>query len=409
MTSLSDTTLRALASAAWWLFPAAVCCAGVLALFDQGISASSVAQGVGFIVVLLAFPLTGLLVLRRQPRNTIGWVLTGIGLVWSIGGLADSYARYGLVVDPGSLPGPAITATVANAIWAPALGLMGTFLLLLFPDGHLPSPRWRPVGWVCAATVVTLTVVLYLAPGELEQSPVPGLSNPLAIDGADQVFDVLFAVLLPLFALCILASAAAVVRRYRHSSGVERQQLKWLAAAGAVTASVFLIGIFGSAFAPSQGEEPLWLQVLNQASFLAFALIPVSIGVAILRHRLYAIDVVINRALVYGSLTAILAAVYVGSVLLLQLVLNPLDNQSDLAVAGSTLAVAALFGPARRRIQAAVDKRFYRSRYDAARTLNAFAGRLRHEVDLEAVGTDLRAAVRETVQPADVSLWLSIR
>ena len=381
-------------------------CAGTVRPGDLGVVSG---PGCGLIVVLLAFPLTGLLVLRRQPRNTIGWVLTGIGLVWSIGGLADSYARYGLVVDPGSLPGPAITATVANAIWAPALGLMGTFLLLLFPDGHLPSPRWRPVGWVCAATVVTLTVVLYLAPGELEQSPVPGLSNPLAIDGADQVFDVLFAVLLPLFALCILASAAAVVRRYRHSSGVERQQLKWLAAAGAVTASVFLIGIFGSAFAPSQGEEPLWLQVLNQASFLAFALIPVSIGVAILRHRLYAIDVVINRALVYGSLTAILAAVYVGSVLLLQLVLNPLDNQSDLAVAGSTLAVAALFGPARRRIQAAVDKRFYRSRYDAARTLNAFAGRLRHEVDLEAVGTDLRAAVRETVQPADVSLWLRIR
>ncbi|MDQ3105769.1 MAG: hypothetical protein M3Q87_11275 [Actinomycetota bacterium] len=406
MTSLSDTTLRGLASAGWWLFVATFLIAGALASLNEAITPSSVAEGLGYLVVLLPFPLTGLLVLRRQPRNTIGWVLTGIGLVWSIGGLADSYARYGLIVDPGSLPEPAVAATVANATWVPALGLMGTFLLLLFPDGHLPSPRWRPVAWVCAATVVTLTVVIYPAPGELEQSPVPGLSNPLAIEGAAQVFDVLFTVLLPLFALCILASAAGVVRRFRRSRGVERQQLKWLAAAGAVVASVFLIGIFGSRLAPPQGEEPLWQQVLNQASFLAFALIPVSIGVAILRHRLYDIDVVIKRTLVYALLTATLVGVYLGSVLLLQLLLSPLTQQSDLAVAGSTLAVAGLVGPARRRIQRAVDRRFYRSRYDASLTIEAFAVQLRHELDVDAVGVQLQAVVNATMQPTGSTLWL---
>jgi hypothetical protein len=402
--AMSDAALRRLAWAAWWFFAAMFAAAALLSVLD-GIP-RSVAADLSFIVVLLAFPLTGLLILRRQPRNTIGWLLVGIGCVWGVGGFGDNYATYGLLVDPGSLPGPAVGALVASGIWAPAIGLMGTFLILLYPDGHLPSPGWRPVAWLSGVTILTLTIVLYLYPGELVEAPTPGLTNPLALESAQPVLEAALGVLLPLFALCFVACAVGLVRRFRRSRGVERQQLKWLATAGAVVASVFLISIVMSAVATPAGREPAWLLVLNQLSFLLWALLPISIGIAILRHGLYSIDVVINRALVYGSLTASLALAYLGSVLLLQLVLSPLTDQSDLAVAVSTLAVAAVFRPARARIQDVVDRRFYRGRYDAARTLESFSERLRHEVDLESVSADMRDVVQQTVQPIHVSLWL---
>ena len=402
--AMSDAALRRLAWAAWWFFAAMFAAAALLSVLD-GIP-RSVAADLSFIVVLFAFPLTGLLILRRQPRNTIGWLLVGIGCVWGVGGFGDNYATYGLLVDPGSLPGPAVGALVASGIWAPAIGLMGTFLILLYPDGHLPSPGWRPVAWLSGVTILTLTIVLYLYPGELVEAPTPGLTNPLALESAQPVLEAALGVLLPLFALCFVACAVGLVRRFRRSRGVERQQLKWLATAGAVVASVFLISIVMSAVAAPAGREPAWLLVLNQLSFLLWALLPISIGIAILRHGLYSIDVVINRALVYGSLTASLALAYLGSVLLLQLVLSPLTDQSDLAVAVSTLAVAAVFRPARARIQDVVDRRFYRGRYDAARTLESFSERLRHEVDLESVSADMRDVVQQTVQPIHVSLWL---
>jgi len=407
--ALTDRALRRWSWAAWWFFAAVIAVGAALSLVERAEDPSPVAEELGFGVVLTAFPLTGLLIVRRQLRNTVGWLLLGIGCVWGLGGLGDSYATYGLVIDPGSLPGTDVAATVANGIWAPALGLMGTFLILLFPDGHLPSPGWRPVAWVSAITIVTLTGVLYLSPGRLEEGPGAGQSNPLAVESARPMLEVALAILLPTFAICIAASAGGLVRRFRRSRGVERQQLKWLAAAGAVVATVFLSGIVASTSVSAEVDEPAWLLVWNQVSFLVFALLPVSIGIAVLRHGLYSIDVVINRTLVYGALTATLAAVYLGSVLVLQLALRPLTDQSDLAVAGSTLAVAALFGPARRRTQAIVDRRFYRSRYDAALTLDAFATRLRHQLDLEAVGADLRTAVSETVQPVHVSLWLRSR
>jgi hypothetical protein len=404
MISVSDRTLRRLAWAAWWFFAAMFVIAALLSFFD-GVP-RSVSADLSFIVVLLAFPLTGLLILRRQPRNTIGWLLVGIGCVWGVGGLGDNYATYGLLVDPGSLPGPAVGALIASGIWAPAIGLMGTFLILLYPDGHLPSPRWRPVAWLSGATILTLTIVLYLYPGELVEGPTPGLTNPIALESAQPVLEAVLGVLLPLFALCFVACAVGLVRRFRRSRGVERQQLKWLATAGAVVASVFLVSIVTSAVAAPAGREPAWLLALNQVSFLLWALLPISIGIAILRHGLYSIDVAINRALVYGTLTATLGGLYLVSVLLLQLALAPVTNQSDLAVAVSTLAVAGLFRPARARVQAGVDRRFYRCRYHAARTLESFSERLRHQVDLDAVGADLSTAVRETVHPVHVSLWL---
>jgi hypothetical protein len=234
------------------------------------------------------------------------------------------------------------------------------------------------------------------------------MANPLGIESARSTLSVLMFVVLPLLPVCFVASAVALVRRFHRARGLERLQLKWLATAGALVATLYLSALLGSLLKPEpfSGQDPEWLKVLQAIAGLSFLLLPVAIGVAVLRHRLYDIDVVINRTLVYGLLTVTLGAVYLGSVLVLQLALRPLTNRSDLAVAASTLAVAALFRPARARIQSAVDRRFYRSRYDAGRILEAFADRLRHELDLEAVAVDLRDAVRDTVQPAHVSLWL---
>lgn len=363
----------------------------------------------GLLLIVASFPVTGLLILRRQPRNRIGWLLMAIGAVWALGTAADAYARYGLLLRPGSLPHPDIAAALNAVIWAPALGLMGTFLVLTFPDGRLPSPRWRPAAWLSGLTVVALTVVLLVSPGNVEPGPRPGMPNPLGLQWAKPVLDVLFSVLMGLFPLCMAVCAVGLAVRLGRSHDTERLQLKWLATAAALVAGLFVIDMFASLVsgaASSSTRQTAWLTLLDSVSFLAFLLIPIAIGVAVLKHRLYDIDVVINRTLVYGSLTVTLTALYVGSVLLLQLFLNPLTHDSALAVAASTLGVAAVFRPARARIQSAVDRRFYRSRYDAARTLDSFASRLRHELDLDALGDDLRATVDETVHPVHVSLWI---
>ncbi len=410
----SDRTLRRLAWAGWWFLITMVAISVPLSVVDEPrITESWGSQGLtsqaAFAIIVMSFPLVGLLILRRQPRNTIGWLLMGIGSVWGLGAMADNYATYGLLVNPGSVPGPAIVAALNEGIWVPAIGLMGTFLLLLYPDGHLPSPRWRPVAWLSAMTIVVATVIIDVLPGRLEESPVPTLANPLGWEAGEPVLTVVLVIFLPLLPLCIVACAVALVRRFRQAHGIECLQLKWLATAGAVVALLYLLTMASTLLTEAlaaPNRTPGSLLALQSVSIMSFVLIPAAIGIAILRHGLYQIDVVINRALVYGSLTAILAGVYLGSVLLLQLALSPVTQQSDLAVAGSTLAVAAFFGPARARIQATVDRRFYRSRYDAIKTLDAFATRLRHELDLDAVGADLRTAVHETVQPEHISLWL---
>jgi hypothetical protein len=411
MKAMSDRALRSLAWVVCGVLAATVALTVVIFFADPPkVTPGATLETSVFVLVMAVFPLVGLLIVRRQPRNTVGWLLLGVGLVWAVGGATDNYARYGLLVNPGSLPEPAIAAVINAVIWAPAIGLMGTFVILLYPDGRLPSQRWRWVAWLSGATVAALTVTMCLTPGRLDSGPGDGAMNPLGWEAARSGLSVLFGVLLPLLPICIVACAVGLVFRFRRSTGVERLQLKWLATAAAAVALLFLMSIMITLVLPesvttSDDVRP-WLELLDDVTFLSFALLPAAIGVAILRYRLYDIDVVINRALVYGSLTALLGAVYLGLVLLLQLLINPMTLESDLAVAGSTLAVAGLFRPARARIQGIVDRRFYRSRYDAARTIDAFAGSLRHEVDLEAVGGGLQTAVRDTMQPAHVSLWL---
>ncbi len=407
MTRLTDRQLRLLARAAWWFFVLSLLTRGALFLIDQDPSApEALAEGSVTGLALVAFPLSGTVILRKQPRNVVGWLLAGIGVVWAIGAYGDSYAYFGLVIAPGTLPAPDVGALISNGIWAPAIGLTGTFLFLLFPDGRLPGRRWRPFAWLAGAVIVLLTICLYLSTGDLVVGPGKGLANPLAVEPLAPAIDAAFTVLIPLLAVCIAGSAVALVVRFRRSQGRERLQLKWLASAAAAVGTVFLLGIFASLSAPAGEPQPAWQTFFDQFSFLLFALIPLAIGVAVLRHRLYDIDLVINRALVYGSLTVCLAGVYLTSVLLLQLALQPLTERSDLAVAASTLAVAALFRPARRRIQVAVDRRFYRRKYDAARTVAGFSAGLRQQLDLDSIGRDLVRIVDDTVQPTAASLWL---
>ena len=348
------------------------------------------------VVSLLAFPVVGALVVSRQPRNTIGWLFCAIGLPFGVSGVAYGWGTYGLFAEPGSIPGADWGAWLGSWLFAPSLFAIPPLLFLLFPDGRPPTRRWRAVTWLVVVGVVAMTLGSALTPGRLTEPPFRGIENPAGIETAGAVMEgVSFFGFIVLF-FAILLGAAALIVRFRRSSGDERQQLKWFATAGALFALAVIAAI--TPFMPGDSDTYGQLLIL-----LGFAGIPVAAGVAILKHRLYDIDVVINRALVYGALTATLAGAYVGSVLLLQLVLSP---GSDLAIAASTLAVAALVRPARARIQETVDRRFYRRRYDAARTLESFGGRLRDEVDLDALASDLRGVVAETVQPTHVSLWL---
>ncbi len=348
---------------------------------------------------LLAFPVIGAFVVSRMPGNSIGWLFCAVGLPFGFSGAAHGWAVHALFVEPGALPGADWAAWAATWAFVPPLFAIPPLLFVLFPDGRPASRRWRPVLWLTGVGLVGTTLGTAFAGGNLEEPPFKAVDNPAGLDGAGVLPDVLAGIgFLSLFA-AILLGAAALVSRFRQARGDERQQLRWFAAAGGVFALACVLYV--APFSPLPSDTAGQAVVL-----LTFCGIPVAAGVAILRYRLYDLDLVVNRALVYGALTAILVGAYVGSVLLLQLALSPLTEQSDLAIAGSTLAVAALFGPARRRIQALVDRRFYRRRYDAALTLERFGGRLRDQVDLDALGADLKAVVAETVQPEHVSLWL---
>ena len=341
----------------------------------------------------LAFPLVGALVASRRPRNWVGWILLADGLLWTFGSVLDSYRIYGLA-RPGSVPFQVAVHALGQWLWVPAVGLFAVYLILLFPDGRLPSRRWRPLAWFSGAVMVLLSA---------------GIGKPFGLEQYPWVSDA-FPVVLALLPLCILASAVSLVLRYRRAGTEVREQIKWVAFAALFVGVQFVIDIGASVLLvpmTASGREPPWLALLDQVGFIMFAGVPIAVGIAVLKYRLYDIDVIINRALVYGSLTATLVALYFGGIVVLQRLFVALTGQqSTLAVVASTLAIAALFNPLRRRIQGFVDRRFYRRKYDASKTLEAFSAKLRDATDLEALSGDLKAVVGETMQPAHVSLWL---
>jgi hypothetical protein len=353
-------------------------------------------------VPFLAFPLVGALIASKRPHNPIGWICLAAGLFWMLIVLGDS-------VPAGSGPYPVTSAALTQWIWVPPVGLLGIYMILLFPDGKLPSRRWRPLAWISGAAMVSASVALTIAPGQLEGHP--GVRNPFGLEVYPMVVQVLSGtiVLLP---ICILASAASLVWRYRHSGGQVRQQIKWVAFAaslvGVVYLSALVIGLFFAPEAPwGSADAPPLVDILLDAVLLSYAGVPIAVGFAVLKYRLYDVDRIINRTLAYGFLTATLVAVYFGGIVVLQRLFVVLTGErSTLAVVVSTLLIAALFNPLRGRIQSFVDRRFYRRKYDAAKTVAAFNARLREETDLNALSDDLVGVARGTVQPEHVSLWL---
>ena len=344
---------------------------------------------------LMVFPTVGAFVATRRPENAVGWIMLGSGVLLALSGFAISYATYGLFTRPGGVPAADVMAWISGWIFLPPLFATPPLLFLLFPDGRLLGPRWRAALALVVLSTVAAATAIALTPGTLQDAPFEQIANPFGVDGAEVALEILFTIGWIAGISGIVVGSVSMLVRLRRSRGVERQQLKWIAGAAALFAAAVLTA------------DPIFGDVLGQIIVLgAFCSIPIAAGIAILRHRLYDIDVIINRTLVYGSLTALLGGLYVALVLGLQVLLAPLTGTTTPAVALSTLAVAALFGPLRRRIQRVVDRRFYRSRYDAQRTLEAFATRLRDEVDLDSLTDTLRAASQSTVRPASTSVWL---
>jgi hypothetical protein len=344
----------------------------------------------------------GLVIATRRPWHPIGWLLMGIGLVGSMQLVAGQYSAF---AGAANLPGRAHGLWVSSLVQGASVGLL-VLLLLLFPTGRPPSPRWRPVAWSLVAGICLALVTQTLRTKTLPDFP--EVPNPFGVPALEPVLgplDVLGGVLL---IGGVIGAFMSLTVRLRRSRGRERQQLKWFVyvALLGIIAIIFLGPILPLLIGQLPHAYGGVLGVLLNPWLLAPIALAITVAAAIVRHQLYDIDRVINRTLVYGLLTALLGAVYVAGVFLLGRLLDPADGQSELAVAASTLAVAALFQPARRRVQTAVDRRFNRARYDAAQTIEVFSTRLREEIDIDTLAAELQGVVARTMQPTHVSLWM---
>ena len=346
------------------------------------------------LVAFVGFAGVGALIASRQPGNAIGWMFLGVAFLVALSVCGGEYANYVFVVSPGWGPGGYLAGWLYLWTWYPTLALIVT-VPMVFPDGRVPGPRWRPVlrGWIAFTAAV---VLLYMVrPGPMSDPGDPAWGdNPIGIAFLDPVFGLLEPVATVVLVVFLVCAATSSVERFRRSRGDERQQLKWMTYGVAVW--IFWVPV--SMLAHGDLADLFFA--------VTIAVLPAATAIAIFKYRLYEIDRVISRTLVYGLLTLILGLAYAGLVLGGQALFSSVAGGSNLAIAVSTLVVAALFMPVRRRVQRFVDRRFYRHRYDAQRTLEAFGARLREEVDLPLLAADLRGVVTETMRPAHVSLWL---
>jgi hypothetical protein len=369
------------------------------------------AEGAANSIILLlfagSFPTVGALISSRRPGNPIGWIFCAMGLAFVVAMFSGNYGQYGLVVSPGALPGATTAAWTGNWIWPVVLSPVG-FLLLLFPSGRPPSQRWWPVSWLLGAALVGWFVSQAFMPGPMVNAGYESISNPYGIEVLRSVLKPLGVASGILLLVGVLVSVISLLVRFRRSRGDERRQLKWLAYAGVVVVLAASVNLTTEGLVRPDSEAAI-IQAMQLTLVASLALVPIATGIAILKHRLYDVDLLINRTLVYGALTAMLALVYFGGVATTQAIIRALtgqEQQPQLAIVVSTLVIAALFTPLRRRIQSFIDRRFYRRKYDARKTLETFSAKLRDETDLEALNNELVGVVRETMQPAHVSLWL---
>src|SRR5215207_1387777 len=346
-------------------------------------------------MVAVGYSTVGAIVASRLPESLIGWLFCAIGLMFGLSHFSAEYAAYDLLAPSRSLPAGEAFAWLTSWVWVFALGLI-VYLDLLFPNGRLPGARWRWFAWFTAIVLLPAAILGALSPGLILSST---LINPLGVEGLPNVSRAIEAFMYAL----IVVGASSMLARLRYAGRIERQQIEWFAYATAVAISGVILK---NTVYPAVGVKWVWWVGLSLTA-VGVVSSPVAMGIAIFRYRLYQIDILINRTLVYGPLTAVLASVYLGGVVLLQYAFRALTGEgTQFAVVASTLIIAALFIPLRRRIQSFIDRRFYRRKYDARQTLEAFSAKLRSQTDLDALSDDLVGVVRETMQPAHVSLWL---
>ena len=393
------TLAFALARVVGWLivplYVAGICTSYVLQ-HRAGLLDHNSVENVLLLVGFSAFAVVGALLVAKRSSNAIGWIMAVVALMVSIFLAGDSYAAYTMVIrgQPDALA--VFGAWIGGWYWYALLVLVLVYLPLLFPDGRMPSPRWLPVAVLTGVGTLGMIVLGALADTlHLNEAPGYRIDNPIGIEGLGYVEDLpIFGALTGLLFFGIIGAAASVVVRFLRSRGIERQQMKW-----------FVYAVVPMLLIPTDGFLP---GIISSVALSVVLIgLPTAIGIAILRYRLYDIDILINRTLVYGALTVTLVALYFGGIVMLQWLFVLLTGQqSTLAVVASTLLIAALFNPLRQRIQSFIDRRFYRRKYDARKTLEAFSVKLREETDLDALNDELVGVVSETMQPTHVSLWL---
>jgi hypothetical protein len=373
---------------------------------DTDWGAGGAVSGTAFVLSTFLFPLVGVLVAVRKPGNAVGWILLAIGATWGLDLVCSSYATYGLQVHRGSHQLAAVAAAVDGMLWVPGIGLTGVFLLLLFPDGHLLTRRWRWLAWPSAIGLLIGSVAILFDPGLMTDGSFPNTENPLGIEALSTVIKGARSALI-VVPFAILGAAVSLILRYRRSRGTERLQMKWLVAAAGAVAAIYAVVMTLSAVLPSGADTPDWLRVLQTVALISFGLIPVSIGFAVFQYRLYDIDLIIRRTLTYSCVAGILIGIYLAGVVGVSSVLRAATGESGaLAVTLSTLLVVVVARPIQSRIKSGIDHRFARLAYDPARTLDAFSDQMRRKVDLDVLGSELVGTVSATVRPAHVTLWL---